>query len=615
MVEYNYIEREDNIGKIISEDAMLDAVDIEETLKSKYIYIYNSIKETNYKLKVNHCTFFKEIIFKKKVVGFFAYTIINSISNLSLVASYIIPEYRGKGLFFDEINKTFEEGKEISIYQPSRFVIELLIKYGFAKELSENLVVTSIKIDIPSNMISNIYGSDKLIYKDYMYTSNIYVMDLCGFVIIPTEDEKILYLTSSYSEDEKKYDSKTKRENLTNEYFKNLFDILDNEEKNIQDFIKNIRKNYSLLIEEDFDKNQEIDFEQLKKIKKDDESEENIVKIFEKIDKNKHTLLEDKKEINIEKYIAEFKNVIIYDFIRIFNENKNLELTNSIIKIDYDFNSEYIMNLVVKEGYIEDTVDVKKEEKYLKSLKVNELKDILKNNNLTLTGNKSELIKRIIEYVPAKTIMKTDYQITQKGYAFINEHSKIGFYNLFLKNYYYYEFNDFLKNHEGTSAEISKSFLEEHLKVSVAKKDNNAYIDSLNALASINEIDNNIDKSLYFELKKFIVGLNPIFFDESSYNYYQPINERNIENLKTLLSEKEFNLEDEFKNAWENMEVKEFLIPFDKSLSILKQMISGEDRDYMNDKVREEYLTKENTIHDKLDKSLQSTLDKYLNII
>ena len=124
MVKYNCIIREDNIGKIISEDAMLDAVDIEETLRSKYIYLYNSIKETNYKLKVNHCTYFKEIVFKKKVVGFFAYTITNSVTNLSLIASYILPEFRGKGLFFDEINKIFEEGKELSIYYPPFFIME-----------------------------------------------------------------------------------------------------------------------------------------------------------------------------------------------------------------------------------------------------------------------------------------------------------------------------------------------------------------------------------------------------------------------------------------------------------------------------------------------------------
>ena len=95
------------------------------------------------------------------------------------------------------------------------------------------------------------------------------------------------------------------------------------------------------------------------------------------------------------------------------------------------------------------------------------------------------------------------------------------------------------------------------------------------------------------------------------YNYYQPINENNVENIRKILSENDFKIEYEFNKAWKSMEIKKFIIPSKKSLNILSQMISGEDRDYMNDKIREEYITKEKIIHDKLDKSKQSTLDLY----
>ncbi|WP_461436031.1 hypothetical protein, partial [Methanosphaera sp.] len=120
-----------------------------------------------------------------------------------------------------------------------------------------------------------------------------------------------------------------------------------------------------------------------------------------------------------------------------------------------------------------------------------------------------------------------------------------------------------------------------------------------------------IEQELHYELKQFIVGLNPIFRDERLYNYYQPINENNVENIRKLLSENDFKIEYEFNKAWKSMEIKKFIIPSKKSLNILSQMISGEDRDYMNDKIREEYITKEKIIHDKLDKSKQSTLDSY----
>ena len=71
-------------------------------------------------------------------------------------------------------------------------------------------------------------------------------------------------------------------------------------------------------------------------------------------------------------------------------------------------------------------------------------------------------------------------------------------------------------------------------------------------------------------------------------------------------------MKDEFEKAWNDMRIREFIIPYSKSFTCLNQMISGEDRDIMNDKIREKYLTKNNLSHDKLDKSVQTTLDEYL---
>ena len=103
MENKKFVIRDNNLGKTISIDAMVDAVDIEELLQKKYDYIFKSMNENGYTLNRHHCTYFNEIIYEKKVVGFCAYTITNNVSNLTLVASYILPEYRAKGLFFDEI--------------------------------------------------------------------------------------------------------------------------------------------------------------------------------------------------------------------------------------------------------------------------------------------------------------------------------------------------------------------------------------------------------------------------------------------------------------------------------------------------------------------------------
>lgn len=611
MVKYNCIIREDNIGKIISEDAMLDAVDIEETLRSKYIYLYNSIKETNYKLKVNHCTYFKEIVFKKKVVGFFAYTITNSVTNLSLIASYILPEFRGNGLFFDEINKIFEEGKELSIYYPPFFIMELLVKYGFAKTIDEKIIASSIKIDIPSNTISNIFGTDESDLNDLIFTSYLYDSELCGFLIIPEENSDILYLSNYYPEDDKKCSCSEKREKLDDSYIEEIKNTLKDNDEEIQDFLRNIRKNYSYYNDSNVESDEKIDFEKLKQININKKYNEDIFEGNTSIETYKNSILYNTEDIDKQEYIKTYLNVGIYDFIRIFNENNNFDLTNSIINIDYEFNADFIKNLVIKDGYISNELNSLEKENYLNSLTVNELKEILKRNNLTVTGNKSELISRIIEYVPSNFLPEKEYYVTEKGIVFINSHEDIDFYNKFLKNFYYYEFKKFIDENKGDITEVTELFLNKHLEISIDKRDNKAYKDSLKALAYLNALNNNIEQELHYELKQFIVGLNPIFRDERLYNYYQPINENNVENIRKILSENDFKIEYEFNKAWKSMEIKKFIIPSKKSLNILSQMISGEDRDYMNDKIREEYITKEKIIHDKLDKSKQSTLDSY----
>ena len=208
--------------------------------------------------------------------------------------------------------------------------------------------------------------------------------------------------------------------------------------------------------------------------------------------------------------------------------------------------------------------------------------------------------------------MDNDYTVTDKGLKFIEEHEDITIYNKFLKNFYYHEFKEFILKNTGSVNEVAILFLKKHLAKSIENKDFKALSDSLNALAHINKNNNNYEESLHYELKKFIIGLNPIFLDEKYYNYYQPINKNNIENIKFLLSKEKFNLEDEFEKAWTDMEIKEFLIPYNKSFKYLNRMISGADRDIMNDKIREKYLSKENIIHDKLDKSVQTSLDKFL---
>lgn len=615
MDEYNYIIREDNDGMIISMDGMLDAIDIEETLKRKYAYLFKSMQEESYHIRTNHCTFFKEIVFKKKVVGFCAYTIPNKISNLSLAAGYILPNFRGKGLFFDEINRVFESGDTFSIYEPSKTIVEILLKYGFAKKISDNLIVSAISFDIPSQSICQIHNAEKLLYTDYFYTTNIYDLFLDGAIYtFEDNEEKILYF-SHINENIRQEDNHN--DYADEKYFNDVLMTLEKNESEISTYLESVLSNIcpNYFIEEPvIDEKVNLFFSSDKTIKdyEEDDKDKIILNNIKNLTKKKHSLNDD-IDNDKDKYIEAYEQAALYDFIRIFEDNKNIELTDTIIEIDYYFKKGYLKDLILEKKYIINNIENEEFEEYIYSLKVNELKDILKENNLVLTGNKNDLIKRILEHVSPSEIKTGEYHVSNAGYDFIRNNSQIDFYNNILKNFYYYEFNEYLKNNNySTMTETATQFLNEHLTLSIERRDFDAYNDSISSLAFIHKLNHNWNESLYYEIKKFIIRLNPIFLDENYYNYYQPIEKNNLENLKMLLSKSNFNLKNEFVKVWNDMEIKEFIIPFNASFNILDKVISGEDKDYMNDKIRERYLQKDAVIHDKLDNSKQITLDRYL---
>ena len=253
-----------------------------------------------------------------------------------------------------------------------------------------------------------------------------------------------------------------------------------------------------------------------------------------------------------------------------------------------------------------------KKNDFVENLKVSQLKKILKDNDLPVNGNKNKLIKMVMDYVPEENLKENTYHITPKGEEFLENNNQIFFFNKFLKKYYYYEFAKYYELYKLPLNEVCIKFLEDHLQKSVEKRDFDAYIDSATTLAYMNKLYQDNELALYYELKIFIIRLNPVYLDEELYNYYQPIQEKNIENIKTILFEQSINLKYEFNNAWNLKEFDGIIIPQNKCLNILNKMLAGEDRDFMNENIREIYLQKVNTNHDKLDKTKQSTLDNYM---
>lgn len=101
-------------------------------------------------------------------------------------------------------------------------------------------------------------------------------------------------------------------------------------------------------------------------------------------------------------------------------KDESYELNQSFWKERYSANINKIVNHLVRKGYINLDVDV---EKSLNTLKVDELKSILKDNQLPVSGKKKDLINRVIESADIETYLQELNKVwlpTEKGEEIIN---------------------------------------------------------------------------------------------------------------------------------------------------------------------------------------------------
>jgi len=217
---------------------------VKKLLKSKYGYIYDAMGVEGYTLHFDYCHVFKEIIFESKVVGFVTYNAL-SFSNLSLLDIFILPEFRGHTLFLEEIFTILSAGNVLSITQPSRKLVEILMHYDLAKKITDNLVYTAIQFEIPTgNLIYKYHEHGEIasyIY-DLKLCSTLFLHDISSPDVCQIEYHEIL-------KDDETYHPKEFRDSIDiEEYFENIkYLFLRNQDKFteiLMDLKKNLPKPY-----------------------------------------------------------------------------------------------------------------------------------------------------------------------------------------------------------------------------------------------------------------------------------------------------------------------------------------------------------------------------------
>ena len=231
MSKINYITREDGSPKLFSVETEFDFLDLDEILED-YPYILDSMENEEYYIENDICSFFDEILFENKVVGFATYDTRN-MTDLLLCECYILPEFRGKKLFFDEICKMIFIAENFGILQPTRNIVDLLVDYSFAKNVTEDIVVSGIPFyfdEIDAKSYKN-----RELDEDEMDPSYFYDLSINSTISVDNDD--IIY-HNLLENDLRRHG---KRKELDESYFTNIKDFFT--ENDFDDVIEELIEN------------------------------------------------------------------------------------------------------------------------------------------------------------------------------------------------------------------------------------------------------------------------------------------------------------------------------------------------------------------------------------
>ena len=244
MATTDYIIKEDNTQKIFLSENTLNVADI---LKKHYIYIYEAIIDEGIIMKADECSLFKELVFENKVVGFCSYDFSREFITVALNNIYVLPEFRGNGIFHDELLKTMKEHNKPSIMEPTRLVVELLLRYGLAKKITDSIVASSLEFIIPgSHVISNgdYDASEEL-------STHFYDLDICASIHVLDLENSIIAYSEPLNHDIIHYDVLENRRLINEDYFSKIREIFISRDVEIMNVILDLEdrlpvKSYSI---------------------------------------------------------------------------------------------------------------------------------------------------------------------------------------------------------------------------------------------------------------------------------------------------------------------------------------------------------------------------------
>ena len=235
----NYLIRKNNIQKVYLTENTLDVMEI---LSENYDYIADSMNREGFSIISPVCSLFKELVYDTKVVGFCSYDYSRQFMTSALNNIYVLPEFRGKGLFLEELTKTMKEHNKPSIVEPTRLVVELLVKYGFAKRITDSIVACSFEFIIPGEQVlSNVdYDSSEEL------ATHFYDLKICASIHFLDLEKSHFAYSSPLNYDIDHYDCLDMRNQIDDDYLNNLKELFINQDENLINTVMELEDNLSV---------------------------------------------------------------------------------------------------------------------------------------------------------------------------------------------------------------------------------------------------------------------------------------------------------------------------------------------------------------------------------
>ncbi len=253
--------------------------------------------------------------------------------------------------------------------------------------------------------------------------------------------------------------------------------------------------------------------------------------------------------------------------------------------------AEDCINYLVENGYLSGEGETISAESISKKYTVAQLKELLKENGLKVSGKKQELVERLL---PVLGESSGDYELTDKAKKFIEENQWIDLYMFALVAFRFDDYETYVKASSEDDVPTALKFCDEIISRALMSNQFLVFIDALSAKAHVYAYDGDYESFLDYDLQRFILGLNPIMdLDSQTYSSYDIINAANVINLKNVTERFNFgSLKKRFDQIWAKSHIKSITVPKKTSYKFLQKALSGADIEELNFDLREKYFNK-----------------------